>query len=177
MLYRFIKNFSVFLIEFLKGAVVQRLADALHQAVVEVQVVGDGQAHTQRLLGFDEVANVGAAVIPTRGAIAGQTDGARILHVLLVEQIDLALPGEQVELTGLGSAGSRPAAAGGKAQKQDDGRKVPCLRREWLLRARLLQYAILAPGLHGGIRVALFRRCRASSEAKYDDVQALLARI
>jgi len=63
--------------------------------------MGDRQAHTQGLLGLDEVADVGAGVVAAGGAVAGQADGAGILHVLLVEEVDLTLPGEEVAVAGV----------------------------------------------------------------------------
>ena len=63
--------------------------------------MGDRQAHTQGLLGLDEVADVGAGVALAGGAVAGQADGAGILHVLLVEEVDLTLPGEEVAVAGV----------------------------------------------------------------------------
>ena len=45
-----IKFMHIGVVELLEGAVVQCLADALHQVIVEVQVVHDSQAHAQQLV-------------------------------------------------------------------------------------------------------------------------------
>ena len=63
--------------------------------------MGDRQAHTQGLLGLDEVTDVGAGVVAAGGAVAGQADGTGILHVLLVEEVDLTLPGKEIAVAGV----------------------------------------------------------------------------
>ena len=95
------EDLAVLLVEGLKIATLQCLADLAGEVIVEVQVMGDGQTHTQRLLGLDEVADIGAAVVAAGGAVAGQADGAGILHVLLVEKVDLPFPSEQVAVAGV----------------------------------------------------------------------------
>ncbi len=63
--------------------------------------MGHRQTHTQGLLCLNEMADIGAAVVAASGALAGQADGTGILHVLLVEQVDLPFPGKQVAVTGV----------------------------------------------------------------------------
>ena len=95
------EDLAILLVEALEIASLQRLADLAGEVIVEIQIVGDRQAHTQGLLGLDEVTDIGAAVITASGTVAGQADGAGILHVLLVEQVDLPFPGEQVAVAGV----------------------------------------------------------------------------
>ena len=45
-----------------KGACIQFIADALHQVVVEPQVVHNGQTHAQQLLCLEQVADIGTGV-------------------------------------------------------------------------------------------------------------------
>ena len=58
-----IKFMHIGVVELLEGAVVQCLADALHQVIVEVQVVHDSQAHAQQLVCFLQMADIRAGNI------------------------------------------------------------------------------------------------------------------
>lgn len=92
---------GVFLVEFLKGAVVQRLTDALHQAVVEIQVVLDGQTHTQHLARLQQVADIAAGILTAGGAVALLVDGTGIVGILVIDEVAVALPGEHVAVAGV----------------------------------------------------------------------------
>ena len=95
------ENIAIFLVKLLKISAVKRLADLHGQLVVEVQVVHHRKMHANRLLGLDEVADIRPAVMLARRAVAALVEGAGVKGILLVEQVHLAVPGEEVAVTGI----------------------------------------------------------------------------
>ena len=83
----------IFLIKGFVVPAVEGVADLFHEVVVEPQIVLDRKAHADGFLGADQMADVGAAVQAAGGAAAVRVDRARVGHVLLVHQIDLAESG------------------------------------------------------------------------------------
>ena len=95
------KRYMIFLIEFLKGTVVQCLTDLFSQFVIEIEIMRNGKVHTDRFLRLDQMTNVGAAIIAAGRATAIAVKGTGILRVLLIAQIDLTVPGKEVTVTGI----------------------------------------------------------------------------
>ena len=91
-----IKFMHIGVVELLEGAVVQCLADALHQVIVEVQVVHDSQAHAQQLVRFLQMADIRAGEIAADRAVTVRVDGRLVALVFQVLDIDDAVPGEQM---------------------------------------------------------------------------------
>ena len=69
--------------------------------VVEPQVVHDGQTHPQQLFRLEQMADIGAGVVPAGRAAAGGVDGALIALVLGILDVDDAAPGVQVAVAGV----------------------------------------------------------------------------
>ena len=107
-----VQHLDVFVVEGGEGAGVQLVADALHQVVVEPEVVHDGQPHPEQLFRLEQVADVGPAVLAAGGAAAGGVDGALVPLILGVFDVDDAAPGVQVAVAGV--------AAGHDAVEQVD---------------------------------------------------------
>ena len=83
------------------GAVVQRLADALHQVVVEVQVVHDSQTHAQHLVRLLQMADVGAGEIAADRAVTVLVNGALVPLIFQILDVDDAVPGKQMAVAGI----------------------------------------------------------------------------
>ena len=88
-------------VELLEGAVVQRLTDALHQVVVKIQVVHNGQTHPQQLVRFLQMADVRAGEVAADRAIAVRVNGRLVALIFQVLDVDDAVPGEQVAVAGV----------------------------------------------------------------------------
>ena len=79
-----------------EGPLVQSPADLRHQVVVEIQIVEHRQPQGQHLVSLEQVPQVGPGVIPAHRAVATLTDRPVIGLVLLVQDVDGPLPGEQL---------------------------------------------------------------------------------
>ena len=84
-----------------KTALIQSIADLLHQLVVEIQVVHDCQAHGKHFLCHKQVPDIGTAVAAADGAVTVGIDGPLIQLVLGVFQIDGSIPGKQSGMPGV----------------------------------------------------------------------------
>ena len=91
----------VLLIEGFEITAVQSVADLSHKLVIEVEVMLYCKAHTDGLLRFNKVANIGTAVVAAGGATAIFVDGTGIAGIFFVHNIDLAVPGEHVSVAGI----------------------------------------------------------------------------
>ena len=74
--------------------------------------MGNRKSHSERFLCLDKVANVGTAVITAGGTSAVLVEGTGISCVLLVEKVHLAVPGEQVSVTGVPGSDAYTATKG-----------------------------------------------------------------
>ncbi len=84
-----------------KGACIQLIADALHQVIVEIEIVHDGQPHAQHFVCLEQVADIGAGVVPAGRTSAGGVDGALVALILGILDVDDAAPGVQVAVAGV----------------------------------------------------------------------------
>ena len=91
----------ILLIELLVSSLVESVSDLLHQLVVKIEVMENGKAHSERLSRLEEMSDISSRVVTAGGASAFLCDGTGILCVLLVEQIYLAAPGEEIAVTGV----------------------------------------------------------------------------
>ena len=63
--------------------------------------MGDRQLHTNRLLGLDQMAHVGTAVMAASRTAAALVEGPGVLGVFFVAQVHLTMPGKQISVTGV----------------------------------------------------------------------------
>ena len=88
----------ILLVESLKVAAVKSLADLLCKLVVEIEVVLNCKTHTNGLLRLDKMADIGAAMVAAGGTAAVLVDGTGIAGILLVHNVHLAVPRENVSV-------------------------------------------------------------------------------
>ena len=88
-------------VELLEGAVVQRLADALHQVIVEIQVVHNRQTHAQQFIRLLQMADVGAGEIAADRAVAVRVDRRFVALILQIFDVDDAVPSKQMAVAGV----------------------------------------------------------------------------
>lgn len=93
-----IQQGHILAVESFKGPLVQRGADALHQAVIKIEVMHHGKAHAQHLVRLEQMAQVGAAEIAAYRAVAQGVDGVFVPFILQVFDIDHAAPGVQMAM-------------------------------------------------------------------------------
>ena len=91
----------ILLVKALEIIAIQRVANLLHQIVVEIQIVQNRQTHAQSFLCLDQMADIRTAVIPAGRTSAILVDGTGVSRVFLVQQIHLAVPGEQIAVAGV----------------------------------------------------------------------------
>ena len=89
----------------LEAPLIQRLTDAGGQLVVEPEVMQDGQAHGQHLSCHEQVAEIGPGERAAGGTAAVGVDGPLIQLVLLIFDVDGALPGVELAVAGVAFSG------------------------------------------------------------------------
>ena len=87
-----VQDLAVFAVEFFKATFVQRFSYALHEGVVEPEIVHHREPHAEHLLRLLQMADVGAGMSLTDGTVAGAVDGGVILFIFRVVDIDDAVP-------------------------------------------------------------------------------------
>ena len=82
----------------LKASRVERVADPLHQLVVEIEVVKHAKAHSERLARLEEMADIGARIASAGRAFARGVDRLRVGKILFVIDVHLAVPGKEISV-------------------------------------------------------------------------------
>lgn len=101
LLYSFIKNFAVFFVILHKGAGVERPAYFGHQLIIEIQIMHHSQPQSQRLIGLEQVIEVGARIAAADIAAAGRVYRLFIKLIALVFDVENALLGEQMPVAAI----------------------------------------------------------------------------
>ena len=98
VLHSLAQDVAVFLIKAFKIAAVEGFADLAGKVVIEIEIMRNSQGHANRLLGFEQVANVRTAVIFASGALAARIDRAVVKGVFFVGEVHFAVPSEDVAM-------------------------------------------------------------------------------
>ena len=80
------------MIELLVSTLIERIADFLHQLIIEIEVMQNGEPHTEHFLSLKQMTNIGSRIVPAGGTSALLGDRSGIICVFLVKNIDLATP-------------------------------------------------------------------------------------
>ena len=90
--------------KFVEPSFVQSLSDPLQQSVVEIDIMGNGQAHSQHFIRLEQMTNIAAGKIAAGWTVTFRIDGALIQLVFFIVNIPSPLPGEEIAMAGI-SAG------------------------------------------------------------------------
>ena len=101
LLYLFIKNFFVFLIEFLEGSVFDFFAHFCHHFVIEPKIMENAKAHSKALVRFYKVADISFAVTAAGGTAAIFIDGCSVIFEFFCKNSDFSFPGKNVAVLGV----------------------------------------------------------------------------
>ena len=79
------------LFELLIAAFVDRIADVLHEMIVEIKIMQDAQTHTEHLLRLEQVANICPAVMAAGRTLTSLLDRTVIQLIFGIKEVQLAV--------------------------------------------------------------------------------------
>lgn len=77
------------------------LADLFHQSIVKIQVVHDGEAHTEHFFRFEKMSDISARMMSAYRTVTLVVDRGVVGFIFRVIDIDDPVPCEKVTVSGV----------------------------------------------------------------------------